>query len=138
MTFPYAIADDVVKSLRRALTSDEQTYVENLIDEACDLIDGYLYPSVVPASTPGAITRVAADMVAAVFNRPKGVLPNTSQTAADIYSVTFEAGTTNPGPYLTAAFKIRLDPYRFGKGMASIQLGSGRSRQTVVPYEVGS
>lgn len=108
---PLATQDDVRDALRRALTDSEEEWADALILEAGDLVAGYLHPYVIPEDVPEPITRVVAAMVAAVFNRPAGILPETQSLTADSYGVQFAAGATSPGPYLTAAFKERLEPF---------------------------
>ena len=119
-----AIQDDVRAALRRDLTENEELGVEALIEEASDLVLGYLHPYQIPAQTPGPIVRVVASMVAAVLSRPSNLLPDTQSLTADAYGVTFLAGATSPGPYLTEAFKRRLRPYR--PGITTVTLGSER------------
>lgn len=109
-----ATQDDVRAALRRELTESEQDWIDGLLNEASDLVVGYLNPSLVPTPTPAAISRVVAGMVAAVLNRPSGILPDTQSLTSDSYGVTFASGATSPGPYLTQAFKDRLSPYRLG------------------------
>lgn len=109
---PLATQDDVRNALRRELTDSEEEWVDSLIQEAADLVAGYLYPYQIPAETPGEITRVVAGMAAAVINRPANILPDTTSLTADSYGVQFAAGATSPGPYLTQSFKQRLDPFR--------------------------
>lgn len=121
-----ANSSDVETALRRDLTSTESQYVDGLIDTAADLVTGYLYPCKVPTPVPGAVTRVVADMVAAVFNRPSAIPTESESLNAGMYGVKFATGATSPGPYLTAAFKERLKPYRCGGGVVSVQLGSER------------
>lgn len=122
----YAVEADVEVALRRDLTDDETATVGGVLDGASDLIDGYLYPCTVPDPTPGAVTRVVADIAAAVLSRPAGLMPDTSNMTAGPYQVGFASGSTSLGPYLTAALKQRLAPFRCGNGMASVQLGSER------------
>lgn len=119
-----AIQDDVRAALRRDLTVSEELGVEALIEEASDLVRGYLHPYQIPVSTPGPITRVVAAMVAAVLNRPTSILPDTQSLSADSYGVTFAAGATSPGPYLTESFKKRLRPYR--PGIVTLTVGGER------------
>lgn len=119
---PLATQDDVRAALRRELTSTEEEWTDNLIAEAEDLVVGYLHPYQIPDEPPGPIVRVVAAMVAAVLTRPANILPDTTSLTADTYGVQFAAGTTSPGPYLTVAFKQRLDPYRIDSvvvGLAS-------------------
>lgn len=122
----FAAAEDVEKALRRELTGSESESVDDLAETASDLVTGYLFPCEIPDPIPGAITRVVADMVAAVFNRPTQILPDATTLGAGQFSVGLTPGSTSQGPYLTAAFKERLKPFRCGNGMASVQLGSER------------
>lgn len=98
----------------RTLTADEIAALDALIGEATDLVVGYLHPSSVPTPTPPAITRVVASMVAVALTRPKGMLPETTQLTADVFSASFAPGATSPGLYLTHSMKQRLAPYRTG------------------------
>jgi hypothetical protein len=119
-----ATQDDVRASLRRDLTESETDWLDGLLEEASDLVVGYLYPNQVPVPTPDAISRVVASMVATVLNRPANILPDTQSLTADSYGIQFTPGTTSPGPYLSAAFKERLDPYK--TGFVSVSLSSER------------
>jgi cell wall-associated NlpC family hydrolase len=113
----FATAVDVVAALGRSLTSDESAAVENQLDQATDLVVGYL--GATPDPVPGAVTRVVATMVAAVFTKPA---TNNSDYGANGYNVVREAMTvkvgvesaTTSGPWLTNALKMRLSPYRVG------------------------
>lgn len=117
-----AIQDDVRAALRRDLTEDEQVGLDDLLAEASDLVRGYLHPYQIPTQTPPAISRVVAAMAAAVLIRPANLLPETQSLNADAYGITFAAGSTSPGPYLTAALKERLRPYK--QDLVSIELSS--------------
>jgi len=117
---------DVEAALGRSLTANEAARVGALIDQASDLVTGHLHPCPIPTPTPGPITRVVAEMAANVLSRPTVLLPETQTMATGPHSVSFAPGATSPGPYLTAAFKTRLAPYRCGNGMVSVQLGSER------------
>jgi hypothetical protein len=119
-----ATAADVVKALRRDLTSEEDEFVDSQLDEASDLVIGYLRCATLPTPTPDAVVRVVAAMVAAVFDRPS-TLPNADSVNAGPYGWKFTEGSTSNGPWLTAALKMRLAPYRCG-GMVSMPLVSER------------
>jgi len=114
--------DDVRAALRRELTESEQEWIEPLLDEAQDLVVGYLSPFQIPVPTPAPIRRVVAAMAAAVLSRPTNILPDTQSLQADSFGVTFAAESTSPGPRLTPAFKLRLRQYK--PYMVAINLGS--------------
>ena len=122
---PLATDDDVRDALRRNLTESEEQWVDALILEAGDLVAGYLHPYVMPEDVPEPITRVVASMVAAVFSRPAGILPETQSLTADSYGVQFMPGATSPGPYLTEAFKKRLRPYRVDSVVVAVSSERG-------------
>jgi hypothetical protein len=118
---------DVEAALRRSLTPEELEWISGLLETASDLVIGYLHPCPIPTPTPEAISRVVADMVAAVLERPGGdTAANVSSATMGPFSVGFTPGSTSPGPYLTVALKERLAPFRCGTGMVSVQLGSER------------
>lgn len=113
---------DVVASLRRDLTADEEEGVAALLEEASDLVLGYLRcPPATP--TPDAIVRAVAAMVAAVF-RPSPGPTNADSLTSGPYTQKFTEGSTSGGPWLTAALKMRLLPYRCS--MVSVPLVSER------------
>lgn len=108
-----ASEDDVENALGRSLTDSED--VCTLLDEASDLVCGYLGYTPDPVPTP--VARVVATMVAAVLTKPA---VTTSDYGAGGYNtirevtavkVGVESATTS-GPWLTAALKMRLRPYR--------------------------
>lgn len=111
---PLADVDNVRAALRRELTVEEQTWVDDLILEAGDVVAGHLHPYTIPAQVPEEITRVVASMVAAVFNLPATILPDTQSLTADSYGVQFTPGATSRTPYLTEALKKRLLPFTVG------------------------
>lgn len=116
---------DVVKILKRPLTEDEEQDVDSQLDEASDLVLGYLRcPPETP--TPEAIVRVVAAMVVAVITRPPSQPANANQLTAGPYGMQFTEGSTSGGPWLTAALKMRLAPYRCS--MQSVPLVSERER----------
>lgn len=118
--------DDVEVALRRTMTASESNAVDGLLETASDLVTGYLHPCPIPEPTPPAVGRVVADMVAAVLNRPEQILPETTSLNSGIYGINLATGSTSQGPYLTAAFKQRLRPFRCGNAMVSVELGSER------------
>ena len=107
----FATDGDVSDALGRSLTSLECRRVDNLLDEATDLVVGYgIDPAISPV--PGAVTRVVASMVVAVFTKPSINIADydasgyrtSSETAA--VHVGTESATTE-GPWLTASQKMR-------------------------------
>ena len=123
----FAAAADVTAALGRSLTSAESGVVANLLDQADDLIIGYgIDPAIDPV--PGAVTRVAATMVVAVFTKPSINIADydatgyrSSSETASVH-VGIESATTQ-GPWLTNALKMRLNPYRTA-GMNQVKLAS--------------
>lgn len=122
-----ATEDDVEAALGRSLTSTEEVTI--LLEAASDLVVGYL--GATPDPVPDAVTRVVADMVAAVLTKPAinvadydaGGYNAIRETSA--VRVGIESATTT-GPWLTKTLKLRLAPYRTG-GIVSIALYSERT-----------
>lgn len=104
---------DVEAALGRELTDAED--VSTLLETASDLVVGYLGST--PDPVPAPVARVVADMVAAVVSKPA---VSTSDYQASGYNVQREVAAvrvgvesaTSTGPWLTAALKTRLRPYR--------------------------
>ena len=120
-----ATPDDVAAALRRDLTSSEEEGLESLLDEASDLVAGYLHPCPIPDPTPAAITRVVAAMAAALLTRtsiPEGA----TSIAAGPFSVGLSERAGSASPWLTAALKQRPAPFRCGNGMVSVAMVSER------------
>jgi hypothetical protein len=123
----FASSADVTAALGRSLTSAESGRVANLLDQATDLVVGYGI-DVAINPVPGAVTRVVASMVVAVFTKPSINIADydasgyrsTSETAS--VRVGMESATTE-GPWLTNSQKMRLNPYRTG-GMNQVKLAS--------------
>ena len=123
----FAAAADVTAALGRSLTSAESGLVSNLLDQATDLVVGYGIDIAIDP-VPGAVTRVVASMVVAVFTKPS---INIADYGASGYRTSTEtaavqAGTesaTTEWPRLTASQKMRLNPYRTG-GMNQVQMVS--------------
>lgn len=111
----YATSSDVVAALGRSLTSAESGSVSNQLEQATDLVVGYLGTELDPV--PGAVTRAVATMVAAVFDKPSITIADydasgysSAREAAGVHVGT-ESATTS-GPWLTNALKERLKPWR--------------------------
>src|SRR5690606_5757611 len=122
-----AFADeaDVVLALGRELTTAEQTSVDTLLDEATDLITGHL--GCTPDPVPDAVKRVTARMVARVFSQAQiSVGASQVQETAGPFSrsTSYASGTSNGSPWLAAADKVTLRPYRCGGGFRSVSLES--------------
>ena len=122
----FAAAVDVTAALGRSLTSAESGIVSNLLEQATDLVVGYgIDPDISPV--PGAVKRVVATMVVAVFTKPAVTVADYDasgyRTARESTAVQIGPETsTTEGPWLTNALKMRLKPYRrsmFQVGMAS-------------------
>jgi hypothetical protein len=114
----FATEDDVVDALGRSLTSTESDVVDNLIERATDRIIGYGVPFDVD-DFRGAVKRVCAEMVVAVFNKPSVTVADydasgysTSREAAGVH-VGVESATSE-GPWLTNSQKLALNDYRVG------------------------
>lgn len=120
---------DVATALGRPLTAGEEAKAPPWLDEASDLVVGYLHPCPIAEPTPGPIKRVVAAMVAALLTPTTTAnLPtNATSLAAGPYSVGLSPDAAGPGPVLTARLKMRLRPYRCGNGMVSVGLGSERA-----------
>lgn len=118
-----ATQEDVEAALGRSLTPEEAERVGNQLEEASDLVLGYL-KCPPPTPTPDAITRVVASMVAALIMRPANQPVNADQVNAGPYGVRYTEGSTSSGPWLTSALKMRLSPYRCS--MVSVPLASER------------
>lgn len=112
----FATDDDVSEALGRSLTSSEAAVVDSLLEQATDLVIGYGIPYAIDP-VPGAVTRVVATMVTAVFSKPSITIADydasgysSAREAAGVH-VGMESATTS-GPWLTNALKERLKPYR--------------------------
>jgi hypothetical protein len=116
---------DVEAILGRELTEQEAALVVSQLDEASDLVLGYLRCLTLATPTPDTVVRVVAAMVAAVITRPATQPANADQLTAGPYSMRYTEGSTSGGPWLTAALKMRLAPYRCGS-MVSVPLVSER------------
>lgn len=108
-----ASEDNVEEALGRPLASSED--VSTLLEEASDLVAGYL--GYTPDPVPSPVARVIGTMVAAVLTKPA---TNNADYGSNGYNVARESMTvkvgvesaTTTGPWLTAAIKMRLRPYR--------------------------
>lgn len=115
-----ATPEDVESALRRTLTDEELSSVEGLIEEASDLVLGYLCHYVLPDPVdpvPAPIVRAVATMVAAVLTKPVTTAADYGTSGYNIAreSMTVAVGVesaTTTGPWLTSSLKQRLDPYR--------------------------
>ena len=123
-TVALATVNDVTAALGNPPSGD----VDALLETASDLVIGYLYPCPIPDPTPPAISRVVADMVATAVSGPGPEVPVDVKTMGyGPFTVGFADGATSRRPFLTAALKQRLAPFRCGNGMTSMPLGSERS-----------
>ena len=107
---------DVEDALGRPLGGSED--VTSLLETASDLVVGYL--NYTPDPVPGPVARAVADMVVAVLTKPA---VTSADYGANGYNVARESmpvkvgveSATSTGPWLTAALKLRLRPYRSAK-----------------------
>lgn len=121
-----ALADiaDVAAAVGRELSADEALKVPALLDEASDLIEGWIRCT--PDPVPGPVRRVAARMVARVLaqSAAAGNLVGVDQTGmtAGPFSAqrTFRDGATSGAPWLENTDKVKLRQYRRGGGMTSV------------------
>lgn len=112
---------DVEAALKRSLSGDESDSVAIDLESASDLVLGYLNCEL-PDPTPGAVVRVVADIVAALYSSAASMPQNVDSLAAGPYSMRFTDGSTSKRPWLTAALRQRLRPYR--SGVVSVPLSS--------------
>ncbi|MFE7717490.1 hypothetical protein ACFU44_00385 [Nocardia rhizosphaerihabitans] len=113
---PLATQVDVEAALGRELTAAETDRVNSLLDEASDIIAGYLHPKTYDP-TPDPIRRVVARMVARVYQSPTdaiGVQGEQMSAGAFQVSHTFIPDSRTGGPWLSKADKIALRGYKFG------------------------
>ncbi len=116
---------EVERQLGRELTDEELATLPGLLDEASDLVLGYLGLDTAPDPVPDAVARATASMVVAVYTRPASVPLNAEQQNAGIYGVRYTTGSTSGSPWLSNAIKMRLDPYR--TGMVTMSMVSERN-----------
>lgn len=128
----FADQTDVEAALGRDLTTAEEATVETLLEEATDLLIGYL--GCTPDPVPEAVMRVCARMVARVFAQAASVeapvigASQMQQTAGPFSrSTSFGSGSTTGAPWLAASDKITLRPYRCGGGFKAIAVESVQS-----------
>ena len=126
----FAVQADVEARLRRVLTTEESTYIYPQIAEAQALVIGYVGTDFSTLDAiPGAVTIVTSRMVARVLEAGAG--GSTQQQSAGPFSTSFVSGSTSGNPWLAAADKITLKPYRVMGGAVSVAL---RSDREVLPY----
>lgn len=115
---------DVEAALGRSLTEAED--VSTLLEEASDLVVGYL--GYTPDPVPNPVVRVTATMVAAVLAKPA---TNMADFGANGYNVVRETmpvkigveSATTTGPWLTASLKMRLRPFRTSASRRVFSIG---------------
>jgi len=128
----FASDADVAAALGRSLTSTETTSVATLLEEATDLLTGYL--GCAPDPVPDTVRRVAARVVARVFSQaasaaspPVGATQVQQTVGPFSQSTSFQAGTSTGSPWIAAADRIALRPFRCGAGFRSVSLESAQS-----------
>jgi len=128
----FAEDTDVEVALGRALTTAEDESVDTLLEEATDLLIGYL--GCEPDPVPDAVKRVCARMVARVFaqaassDAPVVGASQVQQTAGPFsIGMSFASGTSTGAPWIAGADKIALRPYRCGGGFKTVSAESPQS-----------
>lgn len=123
-----ALEADVELALGRDLTAAEIAKFDALVDEAGDLLHGYLSVDYRDADTvPGAVSRVAARVVARSFEQSAstaafGAESTTDQAGPFSQTLRFAAGSTSGSVWLDAKDKIKLRPFRRAGGFRAIPL----------------
>ena len=120
-----ASLSDVADRLGRPLTSEETAKADTLLDEASDLVVGYLGCELDPV--PGAVSRVVSRMVARVLAQGEsgaGVGVTQMGVTAGPFSQnrTFTDGAGSGSPWIEKTDKLKLRPYRCGGGMTSVSM----------------
>ncbi|WP_280485359.1 hypothetical protein [Nocardia cyriacigeorgica] len=98
------------------MTVEEADRVIGLLEEADDLIIGYLGPARLDP-VPEAVRRVAARLVARVLEAPRGDsgVESAQMTAGPFqWSNRYSSDSRSGGPWLTRADRIKLRPYKMG------------------------
>lgn len=117
-------------ALGRDLTAGEEAKVDALIDEAGDLLHGYLSIDYrAETSVPDAVGRVAARIVARSFEQAEsvgvfGAESTTDQAGPFSQTRRFAAGSTSGSVWLDAKDKLKLRPFRVGGGFRSVSVES--------------
>lgn len=113
-----ATQSDVEARLGRSINPAEQALVPGLLDEASDLVVGYIGPRArLGPPVPDTVARVVSRMVARVLQTPAGEVGVTlQQKSAGPYQLsnTYNPDSRNGGPWLTKADKKALRPFKLG------------------------
>jgi len=107
----FARESDVEAALGRPLpTGLDVTF---LLETATDLILGYLNTDLtgMPHPLPPLVTRVCAEMVANVINRPQSP-PDPTDNAYTLGAYAYQVGPSSVGPWLNASQQNRLSIFR--------------------------
>lgn len=128
----YAVKSDVVSALGRNLSTSEDESVTTLLEEAADLLTGFL--GCEPDPAPDAVKRVNARMVARVFAQASATdapIVGASQVQQTVgpfsKSMSFASGTSMGAPWLTGADKTAVKAFRCGGGFKAVSLESEQS-----------
>jgi len=127
---------DVEAALGRDLGEAED--VSTLLEEASDLVVGYLRST--PDPVPDPVARVVATMVAAVLTKPAS---NNAEYGSNGYNVIRESMTvkvgvesaTTTGPWLTRSLKTRLRPYRSAASQSAFMVDTDPDDEIWVPVK---
>lgn len=118
---PLCTEEDVEARLRRALTPEEQEYIDGQIDEAQALVEGYLgcpddkWPTL--ADVPKAVRVIVSRMVARAIDQakqgsPMGVQQNSLTAGPFVQQQSYVQGSNNGSPWMVAGDRQSLRPYR--------------------------
>ena len=112
---------DVEAVLGRSLTDAETARAESALVRASALVLGYTRAEF-DCPAPDAVIAVVADMAARVLTTSAAVPPGVEQHTQGPFTVRYASSASSGGPWLTAAEKIMLRPYRAGGGLTSVQM----------------
>lgn len=114
-----AAAADVVARLGRPLTDDEQGRVDGLLEEASDLVVGFL--GCTPTDPiPGPVVRVVSRMVARIFGLKYGPDDAPEQAISAVNALMgpfqvnwqYDTDKSDGEPWLSKKDRLKLGPFR--------------------------
>lgn len=122
--------EDVEASLGEDVPGDMAGRVESLLGQARSVIEGYLYPAVVPEPVPAAVVDVAVRMVVrALEAKNSGVETGVSGLMNVAGSATqqrqFSSAASDGGVWMSRQDRLMLRPFRRRHGITSVQYRMG-------------